>query len=766
MSDHHREQPTPTLYSLFGPVALRRWATVDRGVVIALWLLTTLLAGVSAAWPMLHSKAVDADIQRQVALASPVQRTLTVNLEQRMNDPNREITQRMAESGMAYHANLPDPLRQNVAPLPFTIESPGILLVQGIELPPLGFATVLELMFEEEVEERLVLIAGNVPRPREPVQLPSRVLEQVGLPANSLLPLYEIALSHRVASELQLKAGDRYLAMFEPPGDAFSSPQSRWFAIEVSGTYEVANSSGMLRPDDVVLWTESATVPIAQSRTGHQRVAIASALFAPGAYLDLMEVTSGADWNYSWSFRLMPDGIGTSNYQMITDQASGIETTKGPYSQIWPQSGDVRVATGIPTVFQHLDGELRFASPVSAFAAAGIIGTGIATLALAAVLLGHRRRSVAHLMAYRGQELQQLLRTRAVEAALIGLSAAGVGFVVAWVAIGGKWSILSMLGPAAIALSLVGIVVLVDRSIVAENQGQFRPNSFQWFDPDLRRAAIEAGICIVAGASVASLLRRGISTGPGPQGQLDPLLIAAPVLLTLAIAVVTLRIHPVLLRALAMAAGRWTQLPLFLGLRWASQRPYAEQLPHGVLQLAIATAVFSIVIASSLDGARQVKTTDATPVVAASFDGLGNADQPHRALLGNSMARSFQRAAVLAVLLAGIVILLDFSLAAEDRRKLLAVLRANGLSWRQGISLLVSCHLPGALYAVNLGIAMGLLSAAIFNRSVGTKTSASGVHWLATGGLWIVALLAVMALACIILVSERKATPAELLRQS
>lgn len=764
MNDYRRRQTTPTFASLFSVVAFRRWLTVDRGVVLALWLLTVLLAGISAAWPLLHSNAVDADVQRQVDLASSVQRSLSINLEQRMNDPNREITQRMTDAGIAYHANLPDPLRQNLAPQPFTVLSPGILLVQGIDLPSSGFAQVLDLMLEGGVEERLDLIDGNMPRSREPVQFPPEILEQFGLPKDSALPLFEIAVSRQVASELQLKSGDRFLAVFEPPADGLFSPEPRWFGIEVAGTYEVTGSSDTLRPDEVVLWTEAATVPIAQSRSSHQRVAIAGVLFAPDAYLDLMQVTSGTNWTYSWNFRLMPESVGTHNYQLIADQTRGIETTKGPYNQIWPQSGDIRVTTGIPTVFQHVDEELRFASSVSAFAAAGVVGTGMATLALAAMLLGHRRRAVTQLMLFRGLELRQLLLARAVEATIIGLSAAGIGFILVWVAIDARWSVMSMLGPAAIALSLTAIVVLIERNTTGQHRDQIRPNANRWFDPDIRRAAIEAGICVVAMAGLVSLLRRGVSGGSSTPGQFDPLLVATPALLTLAIAVVTLRIHPVLIRTLATAARRRAHLPLFLGLRWASQRPYAEQLPLGVLQLVIATAVFSIIIASSLDNPQHAIQPNAAPVEAVSGNSLEIAYQPPQEPLGNSMIRSFQGAAVLSILLGGIVILLDFGLAAADRRQLLAVLRAHGMGSRQGISLLAACHLPGTLYAVNLGVALGLLSAAIFNRSVGMESSATHTHWLATGGLWLAIVLAVVLLSSISMLSARKHKPAATLR--
>lgn len=122
-----------------------------------------------------------------------------------------------------------------------------------------------------------------------------------------------------------------------------------------------------------------------------------------------------------------------------------------------------------------------------------------------------------------------------------------------------------------------------------------------------RRPVAELLVLIATVAAVVEVRRRGVAP---PGSDLDPLLIAAPLLLALCGGLLLARLQPVITGWLARAAGRSSGLVGFLGLARAARgsgatgRTGPSVLPMIALLLAITTGGFGAAVLQSVDSSR------------------------------------------------------------------------------------------------------------------------------------------------------------------
>src|SRR5690606_15269457 len=114
-----------------------------------------------------------------------------------------------------------------------------------------------------------------------------------------------------------------------------------------------------------------------------------------------------------------------------------------------------------------------------------------------------------------------------------------------------------------------------------------------------------------AGVAVWQLLTRDGSASDGAQA-LDPLLVATPVLVAIAAALLTLRVYPVPLSGLVRVFKRGRGLTSFLGAARSVRDPAGGLLPALAVVLGFSVAVFSIVISSTVTRGAEQSAWDAT----------------------------------------------------------------------------------------------------------------------------------------------------------
>lgn len=226
----------------------------------------------------------------------------------------------------------------------------------------------------------------------------------------------------------------------------------------------------------------------------------------------------------------------------------------------------------------------RAATAQSSLLIAGLLGVAAAVLALLGRLLILRRSSDLALERARGAALPAIALGALAESAPVAL----IGALVGLVAVGAYAPT-----PASIGVVLVAIAAPpVQAVLIAKDAWWSRRIAANAVDRRAaeravraRRVSVEVVVLLLAAAAIAAIRTRGLLQGA--TDGIDPLLAAAPLLLAAVMAIVLLRVYPIVIRGIAAVARRSTGALGVLGAAQA-QRSLAA-LP--VLALTLATAL-------------------------------------------------------------------------------------------------------------------------------------------------------------------------------
>ncbi|OKK17387.1 hypothetical protein AMK16_21315 [Streptomyces sp. CB00455] len=255
---------------------------------------------------------------------------------------------------------------------------------------------------------------------------------------------------------------------------------------------------------------------------------------------------------------------------------------------------DLRITSRLPELFERAEARRRGTAPLAAIGPVGVAGVGVVVFCLAAALLGDRREAELRLLRARGgSRCSVVLRLLTEGAAAVVPATALAALLAAWLLPTPRWGASLT---AACAVGLVALSAFPARAfmLLSVRHGQ-RPR---------RRLVAESLVVTATAAAVFEVRRRGVSASAG----VDPLLVAAPLLLALCGALALARLQPLALEALARAAGRGPGLVGFLGAARAARgtggRPRPSVLPLVALLLAVTTGGFGATVLTSVDTAR------------------------------------------------------------------------------------------------------------------------------------------------------------------
>jgi putative ABC transport system permease protein len=224
---------------------------------------------------------------------------------------------------------------------------------------------------------------------------------------------------------------------------------------------------------------------------------------------------------------------------------------------------------------------------------------GAVVVLLGARLVAQRRTAEFTLIRARGASLYQLgllvLRANAVIAVIAGAAATvlallltpGDGDPTGW------W-----LAVFAIAVALVGplLISVVPQRVAAPVGGRPRHRAGgRW--PAARRIVIETALLALSVGGLVVLHNEGVSSGNN-----SLYTSTAPVLLSIPVAVVVLRVYPLLVRELARLAGLTRGVVAFVGLARATRTPAGTILPSFALVLVLAMVAFPDMVSTSVTG--------------------------------------------------------------------------------------------------------------------------------------------------------------------
>ncbi|MFE6051906.1 hypothetical protein ACFQ6N_14195 [Kitasatospora sp. NPDC056446] len=255
---------------------------------------------------------------------------------------------------------------------------------------------------------------------------------------------------------------------------------------------------------------------------------------------------------------------------------------------------DLHTSSGLPDLLRRADDRYRASLSLSTIGPAGVAGVATVVLFLAAALSTDRRTAEIRLLRARGGSLAGVARRLLGEGAVTVLPAAVLGTALALVLLPTpRWEYAVS---AALAATLIALLAFPARAALL------------WARPRAaggrRRLVGELTVLAVTAAAVAEVRRRGVGTGAG----LDPLLVAAPLLLAVTGGLLLARIEPLLVGWLAALAGRGRGLVGFLGLaraaRDTSGRRRPSALPLLALLIAVTTTGFGATVLTTVDQVR------------------------------------------------------------------------------------------------------------------------------------------------------------------
>ncbi|MFD4397603.1 hypothetical protein [Kitasatospora sp. NPDC058478] len=255
---------------------------------------------------------------------------------------------------------------------------------------------------------------------------------------------------------------------------------------------------------------------------------------------------------------------------------------------------DLHVTSLLPDIFTRATARYDAAAPLAAIGPAGVAGVAVVVLCLAAALTADRRTAELRLLQARGGSRGGILLRLLGEGAATVLPSALLGTALALVLLPTpRWGNALL---TALAVALIAVLAFPARAAVLLSP----PKAVAGW----RRLVGELAVLAVTAAAVAEVRRRGVAPG----NSLDPLLVAAPLMLALTGGLLLARIQPLVVGWLAALAGRGRGLIGFLGLaraaRDSSGRRRPSALPLLALVIAVTTTGFGATVLDTVDSVR------------------------------------------------------------------------------------------------------------------------------------------------------------------
>ncbi|GAA0317962.1 FtsX-like permease family protein [Streptomyces polychromogenes] len=546
--------------------------------------LGTLLAAVlafvavllAAALPRAQDRGADQALRSFLQRGGPGYTSLTATAPPPERDQGTDLldtTRRtlLAHTGGSFHVD-PDTVVYGT----WTVKGRGLL---NPELDaPSGLPPVMRLLYVRDARAHVRLVEGNWPAdaPAAP-----------GTAAQDGPPL-KIALSQRAARTIGARLGSVLTTSPVPGG----GPRA-----EVVGLYAVADET-----ED--FWVDLGCLAFACAY--HQGD---NAYWAADALVGAADLPRLDGWSSTAEdFWRLPVDTGRLRADRLAATERDIASyVTGPVAaELVSQTGRemLRTNSRLPELFTQARARARAAAPLAAIGPAGVAGVALVVLCLAGALAADRREPELRLLLARGGSRAGIVGRLLGEGAVTVLPAAAAATALAVLLLPTPRLAASLISAAAV--TLLALLAFPVRAAVLLSPP--RPAA-RW-----RRPVAELLVLAATGAAVLEVRRRGVA--PSGSG-VDPLLIAAPLLLALCGGLLLARILPLVTAGLARAAGRSRGLVGFLGLARAARGPGGRSsaapargrtgpsvLPLIALLLAVTTGGFGASVLRSVDAAR------------------------------------------------------------------------------------------------------------------------------------------------------------------
>jgi putative ABC transport system permease protein len=575
---------------------------LQPGAPLAMVALVGTTCFLFAALPRLFNSFADDSLRYQVAQAAPLARNvLALQWNRLPGSGGAEPLIAVGDRAERLQGALPPSLRELIAERAFVVRSPRYVLRQDPQanVDP-GLTRYLNFRVQSGVDPHLRLVSGRFPGGSSEhvrARITNEFSDDVpGLAPEKEVPLLEVALSTTNAELLHLRVGDR--VVFSPDEDdlvvqGVPFRELQPLAIDVVGLFTVKDPQGSFWFGDGTLdtpyWWRSQDLELTR--------VYGQALVSSKEYARMLAATRPLSLAYEYRYFVAASRLDAGQLPRLRGDLAGLDAR---YQAAGPL--ETRIETGLTSVFDEYRVARSQAEALLAVVVIALLVCALANVALLGTLSHDRRRVETGLSRTRGAAPGQVLGAQAAEAVVLALPAGLAGWVLAMLVVEARASSAS----AWLALAIVaGTVVLLVAAIADQARRPLEPlgrDDGPLTRPSRRRLMLEGLVVVTAGLGVFLLRRRGLDvSAPGPDGEFDPYLAGAPVLLALALGIVAARLYPVCIAGAARLAQRGRALSLHLGLSRVARQPDLSAAPLLVVVLALAVAVFSSAMLRTLE---------------------------------------------------------------------------------------------------------------------------------------------------------------------
>jgi putative ABC transport system permease protein len=296
----------------------------------------------------------------------------------------------------------------------------------------------------------------------------------------------------------------------------------------------------------------------------------------------------GTNTQLIWTFPLALDHLTAAQASRLPQQLPAALSTAGQLF-VRGTTADVSMSSTALTLIGEFGAQEGAVGNLLNLMSVSLAVVGAAVVLLVAWLVAEKRREEFAVLRARGASLGQLAAAAFAGSAVAALPGAAAGWVVAvLVTPGGQPPLSWWLGGLTVVVALAGPIVItvrMHRGYAAVGRPD-RPAGRVW---SLRRLVAEAALALGSAGGLIALRHQGAAA---PQGG-DLYASAAPILAAVPVAIVMLRLYPLLVVPLLRLAARRTGVTAFLGLARAARVSATAVLPAFAMVLALSLVSFA-----------------------------------------------------------------------------------------------------------------------------------------------------------------------------
>ena len=357
-----------------------------------------------------------------------------------------------------------------------------------------------------------------------------------------------------------------------------------------------------MRGPNSAFWTKDSTVGIPYlMHAGDIEYWVGGVFTDPDQLVAMQEVLGSSAIDMQWLYPLAVGGVGADGVQALLDNLNRATTVPTGLTGIFaPAVSTTSVATPLAPVLSAFVETQAAVQTVLLLLFVSLIVVGAAVILLAAGMIAGRRADDLGLLRSRGASVRQvatlMLRSTAIVCGLAALAGAGLA-----VAVAGPSDASSALGLSLAAVTVV--TALAGPPLIAAWQHRrpgSRPAGSSRAYPGregstrsrmagLRRLVAEVTAVAASVAGLVILHDQGVSANGG----INLYLAVTPVLVTIPVVLIVLRLYPLAVGGLLRLSSRRAGATGFVALAGAARSSLAEVLPAFALVLALSLATFA-----------------------------------------------------------------------------------------------------------------------------------------------------------------------------